>query len=161
MVLLKIERYFNTVILAFQNTYHVFSAECYGEILPFIHSLLPSCLNSTACIWFTWDSKVAPAFDWRRILECQWGRTRVSMEHPREISTDKPDDIIFPLKVLQNPRSYCVLQILSDPSKLNLLSSSPLTPTTASAAFWQVLEQHCSWFEFVVENILLEWLWKS
>lgn len=85
----------------------------------------------------------------------------VSMEHPREISTDKPDDIIFPLKVLQNPRSYCVLQILSDPSKLNLLSSSPLTPTTASAAFWQVLEQHCSWFEFVVENILLEWLWKS
>ena len=42
----------------------------------------------------------------------------VSMEHPREISTDKPDDIIFPLKVLQNPHSYCVLQILSDPSKL-------------------------------------------
>lgn len=78
MVLLKIEQYFNTVILTFQNTHHVFSTECYGKTLPFIHSLLPSCLNSTACIWFTLDSKVVPACDGRGILECQRGRICVS-----------------------------------------------------------------------------------
>lgn len=147
MVLLKVEQYFNTVILTFQNTHHVFSAECYGKILPFIHSLLPSCLNSTACIWFTLDSKSSSCLWWEGNPGMPAGQNMcVSMDHPRKTLTDKPDDFTFPLKVLQNPYSYCVLQILSDPSKFNLLSSSPLTPTTGSAAFWQVLEQHCSSF---------------
>lgn len=130
MALFKTKQYFNTAILTF-----------FCRILledPSRYACTSAKLFKLHHIWFKVESKAAPVCDEREILEHQQGSCRTCLSPQtaaRRISTQKADDIIFPLKILQNPHSHHVLRILSDLPKLNLCSSSPLTVTAASAAF--------------------------